>query len=146
MAFFWEFGESWVLDVTGSLVDSNFVGVEKANAHIPNAHGRVFSAGITRASAMGWNWSARVRHFGGAALIEDDSISYPSTTLVNTAIGYEFEDWAWGLDFFNIFDADDYDIAYWYSSRLELESSPVEDVHFHPANPRSVRMRIEYRF
>lgn len=146
IAVFWEFGENWVLDATGSKVNSNFVGVEKANNHIPNAHGRVLSVGITRASALGWNWSARVRHFGDAALVEDDSISYPSTTLVNTGIGYEFEDWSLGLDLFNIFDAEDYDIAYWYSSKLQVESSPVEDIHFHPANPRSIRMKIEYRF
>jgi outer membrane receptor protein involved in Fe transport len=146
IAVFWEFGENWVLDATGSKVNSNFVGVEKANNHIPNAHGRVLSVGITRASALGWNWSARARHFGDAALVEDDSISYPSTTLVNTGIGYEFEDWSLGLDLFNIFDAEDYDIAYWYSSKLQVESSPVEDIHFHPANPRSIRMKIEYRF
>ncbi len=146
VAVFWEFDQNWVLDLTGSMVNSNFVGVGNINDHIPNAHGRVFSLGVSRASALGWNWSVRVRHFGDAALVEDDSIHYPSTTLVNTGIGYEFENWSLGIDLFNVFDAEDYDIAYWYASKLQSESSSVEDIHFHPANPRSLRMNIEYRF
>ena len=63
-----------------------------------------------------------------ATLVENDIIPYPCTTLVN------------------IFDARAYDIAHWYSSRTQPESSAVEDIHFHPVNPRSLRFNAEYKF
>ena len=63
-----------------------------------------------------------------ATLVENDGVSYPCTTLVN------------------IFDARAYDIAHWYSSRTQPESSAVEDIHFHPVNPRSLRFNAEYKF
>ena len=88
----------------------------------------------------------RVRHFGGAALVEDDSINYPSTTIVNMGLSYKTDRWTAGVDLFNLADSEHYDIAYWYSSRLSSEVSSVEDIHFHPVNPRSIRVCLKYRF
>ena len=88
----------------------------------------------------------RVRHFGDAALVEDDSINYPGTTIVNMGFSYKTDRWTAGVDLFNLADSEDYDIAYWYSSRLMSEVLPVEDIHFHPVNPRSIRVGLEYRF
>ncbi|MFL2527826.1 MAG: TonB-dependent receptor [Candidatus Azotimanducaceae bacterium] len=146
LALFWELDNNWVVDVSGSFTDSEFVGVDSRFNHIPNAHGRVISMGLTRAPLLGWNWSLRVRHFGDAALVEDDSVNYPSTTVVNTGISYKTDQWTVGVDLFNLADSEDYDIAYWYSSRLMSEVLPVEDIHFHPVNPRSIRVSLEYRF
>ena len=61
-------------------------------------------------------------------LMENDSISYRCTMLVN------------------IFDSRAYDIAHLYSSRTLTESSAVEDIRFHPVNPRSLRFNAEYKF
>ena len=146
LAVFWELNSNWVLDLTGSIVDSKFVAVDAKFDHIPNAHGRVISMGLTHAPVLGWNWSMRVRHFGDAALVEDDSINYPSTTIVNMGLSYKTDRWTAGVDLFNLADSEHYDIAYWYSSRLLSEVSPVEDIHFHPVNPRSIRVGLEYRF
>ena len=146
LALFWELDNNWVVDVSGSFTDSEFVGVDSRFNHIPNAHGRVISMGLTRAPLLGWNWSLRVRHFGDAALVEDDSVNYPSTTIVNTGISYKTAQWTVGVDLFNLADSEDYDIAYWYSSRLMSEVLSVEDIHFHPVNPRSIRVGLEYRF
>ena len=146
LALFWELNSNWVLDLTGSIVDSKFVAVGAKFDHIPNAHGRVISMGLTHAPVLGWNWSMRVRHFGDAALVEDDSINYPSTTIINMGLSYKTDRWTAGVDLFNLADSEHYDIAYWYSSRLLSEVSPVEDIHFHPVNPRSIRVGLEYRF
>jgi hypothetical protein len=51
------------------------------------------------------------------------------------------------LDVFNVFDSDDDDITYFYGSRLAGEPSEgVEDVHFHPMEPRTVRGTFTYYF
>ena len=49
------------------------------------------------------------------------------------------------LDVFNLFDSNDDDIAYFYASRLEGEPlAGVEDVHFHPLEPRSARFSVTF--
>ena len=146
LGVFWEFGQGWMVDVSGSLVDSKFLGPPAGFQYIPNAHGRVMSVGITKTQRERWTWSLRMRSFGDAALIEDDSLSHSGTTMVNMGLSRYLGDWTVGLDVYNIFDSEDYDIAYWYSSKMKLEAKPIEDIHFHPVTPRSLRASVEYRF
>ena len=48
---------------------------------------------------------------------------------------------------FNLFNADTWDISYYYSSRLPGEpAAGVEDRHVHPGEPRSFRVSLSYRF
>lgn len=67
-------------DISTSFVKSRFIGLSKSSNHIPNAKGRVVGARITWASENG-SLSARIRHFGDAALVEDNTLSNPPTTL-----------------------------------------------------------------
>jgi hypothetical protein len=51
------------------------------------------------------------------------------------------------LEIFNIFDADASDIDYFYASRLPGEpAAGIEDVHTHPALPRSARIGVQFQF
>jgi len=46
----------------------------------------------------------------------------------------------------NVFDSGDADISYFYTSRLSGEpASGIADVHYHPLEPRNVRLSIQYR-
>jgi hypothetical protein len=44
-----------------------------------------------------------------------------------------------------VLDSRDNDITYFYESQLPGESAPVEDRHFHPVEPRTLRLTIETR-
>ena len=47
----------------------------------------------------------------------------------------------------NLFDGTDHDIDYLYPSRLPGEADEgVEDLHFHPVEPRSLRVRLQASF
>ena len=51
------------------------------------------------------------------------------------------------MDVFNVFDAKVSDVDYYYASRLPGEpAGGVEDIHTHPAEPRSARMFVAYAF
>jgi len=41
---------------------------------------------------------------------------------------------------------DDSDIEYFYKSKLQTEGAPVEDIHFHPVEPRTVRLTLTAHF
>jgi hypothetical protein len=51
------------------------------------------------------------------------------------------------LDVFNLLDSADHDIDYFYASRLRGEPAEgVGDIHYHPFEPRNVRVSLRYRF
>ena len=51
------------------------------------------------------------------------------------------------VDVLDVFDSADDDITYWYASRLTDESAEgVEDLHFHPLEPRNMRAYLSWRF
>ena len=87
--------------------------------------------------------SLRGRYLGDAPLVEDGSVSSDSSFLLNASVGWEWNNLVFRLDGFNLLDSDDDDIAYYYASRLAGEPlGGVEDVHFHPLEPRMVRASV----
>jgi hypothetical protein len=87
-----------------------------------------------------------VRHFGPRPLIEDASVQSRSTTPWNGEAGYRVSGNARLVaELFNIFDAAVSDIDYYdYASRLPVEPTiGFEDVHTHPAPPRSGRVGLQ---
>ena len=143
---FWNLSDFWTIDLLASIVDSEFKNVESHLNAIPNAHGRVIGAGITYVNLDNWTASLRIRHFGDAARTEDNSQHHESTTLFNLGISYDFGSVETGVELINLFDAQDIDIAYWYASQLPDETEPVEDIHFHPTDPFSVRASLRWKF
>lgn len=120
---------------------------------IPGSIEAVIAAGITVKDVLGGLWaSARVRHFGPRDLVEDGSVRSSSTTLVNTEIGYQFnETWSASVQVLNLFDAGHSDIDYFYPSRLRGEpKGPADggynDRHLHPVEPRQVRFTVTAKF
>ena len=120
---------------------------DPAGNHIPGATRRTLSGGLAYARGP-WSGGLRVRYFGSRPLLEDDSVRSASSTLVNGELGIDFgSGWAIAVEAFNLLDAEVSDIEYFYASRLRGEPEEgVEDVHFHPSEPFSLRVGIRKRF
>ena len=103
------------------------------------------AAGATWSSIEAGPFGAfRLRHFGSYPLIEDNAIRATATTLFNADAGWQLDS---GLriqvSLLNVFDARESDIQYYYTSRLRGEPAEgVDDVHFHPAEPRQLRVSL----
>ncbi|STR27992.1 Outer membrane receptor for ferric coprogen and ferric-rhodotorulic acid [Janthinobacterium lividum] len=71
-----------------------------------------------------------------------------STTLAYARVAYQINrKTRLSLDVFNLFDKRASDIDYYYASRLPGEGADgVNDRHFHPVEPRSVRLTLSYAF
>lgn len=114
---------------------------------IANSIGTVVTAGVVAGKAEGMFGSARLRYFGEQPLIEDNSVTQPSSTTVNVRLGWRNRNWEVSLDVLNAFDRKNDDIAYFYPSRLAGEpSGGIDDKHFHPAEPRTFRISVARRF
>jgi hypothetical protein len=127
-------------DVT--LARARFKGDDPAGNFIPGSPNRTMSGGITYAEGR-WSGGLRLRYFGPRPLIEDDSQRSGSSTLVNAKAGYVFtRKVKLGLEVLNLFDRKVDDITYFYESQLRGESAPAADKHFHPAEPRTLRLSL----
>ncbi len=145
--YFW-FAEGWSVDTELAWTRSRFTEAQEEGKYVDGSVPFVASAGIAYAPAhTGFHGSLRFRHFGARQLDSYGLQEGEKTSLVNLGIGYRWQQLSLGLDIFNIFNSRDHDIDYFYPSRLvgELEGGE-EGLHFHPVEPRNLRLRFEYSF
>lgn len=144
---FWRPTNWLTIDGSGALTRARFRGVPPGEDHIPNAVSQVVEGGAAFALGHGFTASLRLRHFGSAPLIEDNSARSRPTTLVNLGGYYRIHRFKLGVDILNLFNARDADITYFYASRLPGEPAQgVEDSHLHPVEPREVRVSLQSDF
>ena len=135
------------LDADISFAHAAFAGVDAGQASIPGALENVVASGVTYSAPGGVFSSVRLRHFGSYPLTEDNALRARASNLVNADIGYRLRSGTRiQLTMLNVLNGAADDIQYAYASRLKGETSDgVDDVHFHPAEPRQVRMSVEWR-
>ena len=116
--------------------------------HIPGSIQTVVSLGATITDLGPWFGQFQVRYFGPRALEENNQQRSKATTLAYLRAGYKFNrNVRVALDVFNLFNRQGSDIDYYYASRLKGEpAGGVNDIHFHPVEPRSVRLSLIANF
>ena len=120
---------------------------EVPGIHIPDSLETMIAAGATVNFSNGLFGSLRLRYFGPRPLIEDNSVRSQATTLVNLQAGYKYKNLVAQLDVLNLLNSHQNDIAFYYASRLPGEPAEgVNDLHFHPLEPRLVRFYLTYKF
>jgi hypothetical protein len=146
VANFYRLNEEWTVDLDMSFTRARFVDVAPELDRIPGALENVIAAGLSRVPAGdGLFGSVRLRHLGEYALVEDDSMRAPMSSLVNLEVGYRFGDGRLYLSLLNALNETSSDIQYFYTSRLGGEAAGgVGDVHFHPAEPRQLRVGLSW--
>jgi hypothetical protein len=147
-ANYWRLRSWLTADADVSFSRARFADDDAAGNAVPGALDRVISAGITVEPSQTIFGSLRLRHFGPRPLLEDASVTSAGTTLWNGELGYRMSRRARVVaEMFNLFDAKSSDIDYFYASRLPGEpEAGIEDVHTHPALPRSVRIGLHLSF
>jgi hypothetical protein len=145
---YWRLRPWLTADADLSFSRAEFTDADPVGTSTPGALARVISAGVTVEARQPLFGSVRVRHFGPRPLREDDSVRSSGTTLWNGEVGYRVSNQARiVLEAFNLLDAKVSDIDYVYTSRLPGEPlDGVDDVHTHPALPRSARVALRLSF
>jgi outer membrane receptor protein involved in Fe transport len=145
-ANYWTPRRGLTVDADFAYSRARFRDPDPAGDRIPGAIERTASLGAVFDAGGRFFGGARLRYFGPRPLIEDDSVRSASSTLVNAKLGWRF---ARGLEVsaevLNLFDRKVNDIEYFYESQLAGEPAPVADIHFHPAEPRTVRLTLRAR-
>lgn len=144
-AYYW-LSDTLSLDAEASFTHSR-LDITDENDRIEGAVPVVASTGVNWHITEQWQSSLRVRHIGKRTLTDDGEQRSEPLTVVNGLVSYQQTHWKVGLELLNMFDSNDHDIDYYYASRLTGEPSEgVEDNHFHPIEPRTVRLNLSLLF
>ncbi|OLC80908.1 MAG: hypothetical protein AUH72_10775 [Acidobacteria bacterium 13_1_40CM_4_65_8] len=137
-----------VLDGDISWSRAYFAGAAAANRYVPEAVGTVVSAGASVDTFHRTFGSLRLRYFGPRTLVDDGSVQSKATKLVNLEGGYQMKKNVRAVfEVFNLFDDAVSDIDYYFASRLPGEPpGGVNDIHSHPAVPRTLRLGLILSF
>jgi outer membrane receptor protein involved in Fe transport len=127
---------------------ARFTDRDPAGAFVPGSLDRVISAGLSVEPSRSIFGSLRLRHFGPRPLVEDASVMSRATSLWNGEVGYRFSPKARVvLEGYNLLDSKVADVDYFYTSRLPGEPAEgIDDVHTHPAIPRTARVSLQVQF
>lgn len=138
---------NWLLfDGDVSYTDAHLRGVGEDD-RIGNAVKHTASLGMIVNDLNNWSGGIRMRYLGEAPLGEASRPKSESTFLVNAQTSYQFNPGlSVTLELLNVLDSDDRDITYFYESQLPGETAPIEDIHFHPVEPRTVRLSLQMKF
>ena len=118
-----------------------------AGPYIPGAIEKMASLCLSYDQQARWSAGLRLRYFGPRPLLEDNSVRSSSSTLVNLRLAYRIDPKTrLALDVLNLFDRQASDIDYYYASQLSREAAPVNDLHSHPAEPRTLRLSLRLSF
>ncbi|MBS0660451.1 MAG: TonB-dependent receptor plug domain-containing protein [Verrucomicrobia bacterium] len=116
---------------------------------IPGSIATVVAAGVTLepTGQRGLYGTLRARYFGPAPITEDNAFKQRSSITLNARLGYRWRNWEAAVDCLNLLDRRNDDIAYFYTSRLPGEpAGGIDDVHRHPAEPRTFRFTVSRRY
>jgi outer membrane receptor protein involved in Fe transport len=116
--------------------------------YIPGSVDTVASLGATVLDRGPWFGHFQLRYFGPRPLIEDNSVRSKATTLAYLRVGCRVaSNVRVALDVFNLFDRKASDVDYFYASRLKASrSAAFDDIHFHPVEPRRLRLSLVANF
>lgn len=136
-----------LLDADLAVSQARFTQAPPGAGAVPGAVKTVASLGVTVTERGPWFGQFQLRHFGPRPLVEDGSRRSRGTTLAYLRTGYRLSrDKRLTLDVFNLLDRAASDIDYFYESRATPDGPAEETRHFHPVEPRSVRLTLSTHF
>lgn len=147
IANFWRPVAGLTLDGDLSFTRARYRDAAATENRVPGALEHVIAAGVLYAPrANGPSVVVRLRHLGAYPLIESNAARATPTTLVNASVGIPLRasqrvGARFTVSVLNVLGNVGRDIQYYYASRLPGEAGEgVNDVHFHPVEPRQLRL------
>ncbi len=138
----------WLLvDLDVSASRAQFTDGDPKGSYIPGAIDRVASLGVTVKDLGPWSGTVHARYFGPRPLVEDNNQRSQSSVVFSARASYKVDaKTSVNFDVFNLFNRKSNDIEYYYLSQRCPTCAPEKDIHFPPAEPRTVRLAMVARY
>jgi outer membrane cobalamin receptor len=131
------------IDLDAAFAHARSRGYDPEGSHIEGAVEGVGQFAVTVDQLGPWSGGLRLRYFGPRPLTTDNSVRSHGSLTLNGRIGYRIDKATRvELEAFNLANRGASAIDYYYESRMRGESAGRPDVHFHPIEPRSLRITL----
>ncbi len=131
------------IDFDAAFAHARSRGHQPDGDHIEGAVEGVGQFALTVDQLGPWSGGLRLRYFGPRPLTTDNSVRSHASMTLNGRIGYRVDKTTRvELEGFNLANRRASAIDYYYESRLRGETAAHPDVHFHPIEPRSLRITL----
>ncbi|MCI5054718.1 MAG: TonB-dependent receptor [Flavobacteriales bacterium] len=119
---------------------------DKESNHIPLAPNVTATGSISVINSNGLHGGLNVRFMNDRPANEDNSIVAKGYTVFDFNAGYQWKKLDFQLRVQNLLDTDWNETQFATLSRLRNESTSIEEIHFTPGNPFTIRGSITYKF
>ena len=138
---------SWLFaDVDANLTKPRAVGLPDGRNYIPLAPVITSVAGLTVRRGYGLNGSVRYRYIGDRPANEDNTLVAKGYFITDAMVNYTRKSWELGVSIENLFDKPWKEAQFDTESRLKNEAAPVDEIHFTPGTPFSLKVRVTKYF
>jgi outer membrane cobalamin receptor len=138
---------SWLFaDIDANLTRPRSKDLPEGQNYIPLAPIQTSIAGLTVRRGYGLNGSLRYRYIGDRPANGDNSIAAKGYFVTDVIVNYTRKTWETGISIENLFDTHWKEAQFATVSRLQGEVAPVDEIHFTPGTPFSLRLRLTKYF
>jgi len=143
----WTPHRHWLIDLNLAWTRPRYNDGGPDGPYIVNAVTRVAHLHISMRDMGPWSASVGVRYIGAAPLAEDNSVQSNSTLTTQLRINRRIDaNLDVSLDVINLANRVNNDISYYYASQVSSSATSRQDVHVHPAEPRTLRLSTRLRY
>jgi len=134
---------SWLFaDLDANFTRPRAVGLPEGQNYIPLAPVQTSIAGLSVRRGYGLNGSLRYRYIGDRPANEDNSLIAKGYFITDATVNYTQKTWEIGMSIENLFDTQWKEAQFDTESRLKNEATRVDEIHFTPGTPFSLKLRF----
>lgn len=138
---------NWLFfDVDANYAFARSIDEPKGENYIPLAPDFTSTAGLGLNNWNGFSGSLRFRFMNNRPANEDKSIMADGFAIFDVNLNYQYRGLLVGMSIENLFDTKWKETQFATESRLQNESTSVEEIHFTPGTPFFLRTRVAYNF
>ncbi|MBS1508584.1 MAG: TonB-dependent receptor [Bacteroidetes bacterium] len=133
-------------DLDANVTKPRAVGLPEGQNYIPLAPVSTSVAGLTIRRANGLNGSLRYRYIGDRPANQDNTLVAKGYFITDAMIAFTRKTWEAGMSVENVFNSLWKEAQFDTVSRLKNETAPVDEIHFTPGTPFSLKVRLTRYF
>lgn len=133
-------------DTDATLTHARSIDDPDGQNYIPLAPDFTLTGGVSVDDYKGFSGGLRLRYLDDRAANEDNSIVAKGYTVTDFNVNYTIKDVTLGIAIENLFDVEWNETQFATTSRLQNETSPVEEIHFTPGTPFFLKGTVTYKF
>jgi len=135
---------SWNLDANYTLARA--IEESKDEDYIPLAPDFTLNSGLSIVHPSGIYGSINFRYLDDRPANEDNSIIARGYAVTDMNVGYQWKNTRFGIAIINLFNTEWNETQFATESRMQNETTSVEEIHFTPGSPFTIKTSLTYRF